>query len=166
MCKSTSLNSVNKSQQASSSPNIMVSNNNTQSGEDDRPISLKKRSRSLKNMSKTISEIRIDKETGARRHVKLKSDMFGNKPSSPHLELEINGDVGGLVGSLVKFELKLRYSNGSMAEVPPSKLQVLLDGPSAGTKPQIIVKGSGLFQVELYHWLQASILFQFTLIKN
>jgi len=74
--------------------------------------------------------------TPGRGHKKVKN-------KEPRIEVEIHGNVGGVVGSMVKFELILRYSNGEAVQVAHSKLNVHIDGSSANVNIQLIAKGGG-----------------------
>jgi len=116
-----------------------------------RPVLLKKRSRSLKSMEKYNSETLNRGRKGIQRrgHKKIQSAMFLTIPvQQPPLELELNGNVGGFVGSLVKFEITVRESSGNPAEIHPYNIIVHIDGPLSNIKAHIIPKGVGLYQIE------------------
>eukprot|EP01125_Pyxidicula_operculata_P011222 TRINITY_DN366_c0_g1_i6.p1 TRINITY_DN366_c0_g1~~TRINITY_DN366_c0_g1_i6.p1 ORF type:complete len:407 (-),score=99.65 TRINITY_DN366_c0_g1_i6:3-1223(-) len=64
------------------------------------------------------------------------------------VQIEIRGNTGGFVGSVIEFDLVVSHEDGSPVEVEPDAFEVEISGPAKDSKVSVVPKVPGSFRIE------------------
>jgi len=64
------------------------------------------------------------------------------------VQIEIRGNTGGFVGSVIDFDLVVTHEDGSPVKVDAAAFAVDISGPAAKSAVNIMAKGEGAFRIE------------------
>jgi len=64
------------------------------------------------------------------------------------VQIEIRGNTGGFVGSVIEFDLVVTHEDGTPVKVDASAFDVAISGPAEKSKVSIMAKGEGAFRIE------------------
>jgi len=64
------------------------------------------------------------------------------------VQIEIRGNTGGFVGSVIDFDLVVTHEDGSPVKVDASAFDVEISGPAANSKVTILAKDEGAFKID------------------
>jgi len=87
--------------------------------------------------------------TNTKKKRKKKPDEVVEEDEAPQtVQIEIRGNTGGFVGSVIDFDLVVTHENGNPVRVEASAFKVEISGPAEKSKVNIMAKGEGAFRIE------------------